>query len=176
VSAVLKCSRADEHRLIGALLAEAMTAARPRKQRMQFEPRISLITLGVADVPAATRFYETIGLRRHEGQSTGEVSFFDLGGLVLAVFGRDALAHDTGSNGFSGQSAITLAYNTRSDLEVDKLVAAFVVAGGSLVRAPERAPWGGYSGYVADPDGHLWEIAHNPHWTLGEDGRVALPE
>lgn len=143
---------------------------------MKFEPRISLITLGVVDLAAATRFYETLGFELHSGQSNESVSFFALGGgLVLALFGRDALAEDAGQPPFAGRTAISLAYNTRSELEVDKLVAAFVVAGGSLAKAPDRTLWGGYSAYVADPDGHLWEIAHNPFWNFDEHGGIALP-
>lgn len=146
------------------------------KRRMQFEPRISLITLGVSDVADATRFYETIGLRKHRGQSNAQVSFFALGGLVLALYGREALAKDAGIEDLPPRGATTLAYNTRSSLEVDKLVAAFVVAGGQLLRAPYKTEWGGYCGYVADPDGHVWEIAHNPFWDFGPDGSIRLPE
>ena len=146
---------------------------------MTLEPRVSLITLGVENVAAATAFYERIGFSRSRGASTGEISFFPLsGGLVLGLYGRAALAadariEDQGESGFSG---ITLAYNTRTELETDKLVAAFVAAGAQLVKSPEKTFWGGYSGYVADPDGHLWEIAFNPHWPIGADGGLTLPD
>ncbi len=104
------------------------------------------------------------------------MSFFQLnGGLVLALWGHEHLAADMGSeireSGFSGMS---LAHNTRSALEVDRLIAAFVAAGGRLLKAPEKTFWGGYSGYVADPEGHAWEIAHNPFWELDETGGIKL--
>jgi uncharacterized protein len=149
-----------------------------RKRRMTMKPRISLITLGVADVAASTEFYLKVGLQR-SSQSNDSVSFFQLaGGLVLAVWGRadlaeDAHVEDRGPAGFGGMA---LAYNAASPLEVDKLIAAFVAAGARLLKEPDKTFYGGYAGYVADPDGHVWEIAHNPAWDLDETGGVTLPD
>ena len=142
---------------------------------MTMEPRISVLTLGVSDVAAATAFYTRVGLTRsREGDAS--VSFFQLGGgLVLAVFGRDDLAVEAGLPRDVAPAAMTIGYNTRSMLEVDKLVAAFVAAGGRLLKEPGKTFWGGYCGYVADPDGHAWEIAFNPHWQLDADGGLTLP-
>lgn len=176
MNAMFDCATLDH---IHDLDADAHVPVEPLfigRRRMQFEPRISLITLGVADVATSTRFYETIGLRRHPGQSNEEVSFFALGGIVLALYSREALAADAGLTDLPPRGATSLAYNTRSSLEVDKLVAAFVVAGGQLLRAPYKTHWGGYCGYVADPDGHVWEIAHNPFWEFNTDGTIKLPE
>jgi uncharacterized protein len=145
---------------------------------MTMKPRISLITLGVADVAASTDFYLKVGLRK-SGQSNEAVSFFQLaGGLVLAVWKRadlvaDARIDDKTAGGFGGMS---LAYNAGSPLDVDKLIAAFVAAGARLLKEPDKTFWGGYSGYVADPDGHVWEIAHNPFWELDETGGITLPD
>ncbi|HVV93800.1 MAG TPA: VOC family protein [Hyphomicrobiales bacterium] len=141
------------------------------------EPRINVVTLGVRDLAAATAFYERLGFTRSKGASSEGVSFFPLGGGgVLALFGHDALAEDAAlSPEGSGFRAISLARNARSEAEADALVDAFVAAGGRLVKRPSKVFWGGYSGYVADPDGHLWEIAFNPHWPLDADGRIHLP-
>lgn len=144
---------------------------------MTMKPRISLITLGVADVAASTDFYLKVGLQK-SGESNESVSFFQLsGGLVLAVWGRadlakDARVEDRGPKGFGGMA---LAYNAGSALDVDKLMAAFIAAGARLLKEPDKTFWGGYSGYVADPDGHVWEIAHNPFWDLDETGGITLP-
>lgn len=142
-----------------------------------FEPRVSVVTLGVADLAAATAFYETIGFVKSEAASAEGVAFFPLaGGCVLALYGRADLARDAGvadpGPSFGG---ITLSYNARSRLAVDKLVTRFVAVGGRLVKAPHDVFWGGYIGYAADPDGHVWEIAFNPHWALKEDGSLRLP-
>lgn len=148
-----------------------------RKRRMTMKPRISIITLGVADVAASTDFYLKVGLQR-SSQSNETVSFFQLsGGLVLAVWGRadlakDAQVEDTGPPGFGGMA---LAYNAASSLDVDKLIAAFVAAGARLLKQPDKTFYGGYAGYVADPDGHVWEIAYNPAWELDETGGLTLP-
>lgn len=145
---------------------------------MVMKPRISLITLGVTDVAAATDFYLKVGLRR-SSQSNDSVSFFQLaGGLVLAVWSRadlakDSRVEDSGPAGFGGMA---LAYNAASPLDVDKLIAAFIAAGARLLKEPDKTFWGGYSGYVSDPDGHVWEIAHNPFWELDDTGGVTLPD
>jgi predicted lactoylglutathione lyase len=141
-------------------------------------PQISLITLAVANVAAATRFYEKLGFRHSEKASVeGEVSFFALSsGLVLALYDREDYRRDADLVEAPGRGGIMLARNLPSPLAVDRFVAAFVAAGGRLQKAPEKTHWGGYCGYLADPDGHLWEIAHNPHWPLSDEGLVTLPE
>lgn len=131
------------------------------------KPRISMITLGVADVEAAARFYqEGLGLPRRE--SPPDVAFFPLAGTWLALYGREALAEDAGlpaeGSGFRG---VALAHNVATEAEVDAVVEQAVAAGGTLVKKPQRVFWGGYSGYFRDPDGHLWEVAHNPHIWIG---------
>ncbi|KQX72311.1 MULTISPECIES: VOC family protein [Aeromicrobium] len=139
------------------------------------EQRISLITLGVADLARARRFYED-GLGWVKGNDEDEVAFYQLSnGLVLAIWSRDELAADarttdTGAT-FSG---ISIAFNTRSHDEVDDVLAAVEAAGGAVTKPAEEQVWGGYSGYFADPDGHPWEVAYNPGWSIDETGHVRL--
>jgi uncharacterized protein len=138
--------------------------------------RVNVVTLGVTDLRHATNFYLGLGWRRSDA-SNDEISFFDLGGVVLGLFPRAALAHDAGLpaahvDRFGGT---TLSINVASPDEVDAVIEAAVVAGASLLKAPERAVWGGYSGYFADPDGHPWEVAHNPGFPLDDSDRVLLP-
>lgn len=138
--------------------------------------RLSLVTLGVGDVEASARFYEALGLVRGAA-SNDAVVFFDMDGIILALYGRGALAADAhlaGGEG-SGFAGITLAWNCRSEAEVDAALAAAIVAGGRSVKPAETVFWGGYSGYFADPDGHLWEVAHNPFFPFDERGAVRLP-
>jgi predicted lactoylglutathione lyase len=142
---------------------------------MSVPARLTVVTLGVADVGRATSFYEALGWRRSSA-SNDDVSFFQLGGLALSVFGREALAEDvTVSSDGTGFSGISLAINLESEAEVDRVAAEWVSCGGTLIKRPERVFWGGYSGYVADPDGHLWELAHNPGFPLLPDGSLQLP-
>ena len=138
------------------------------------EPRISLITLGVADVDRARRFYEALGWR---GDSPdGEVVFIQAGPMVLALWGRDLLAADSGvTDDPGGWGGITLAHNVRSPAEVDAVIAEAEAAGAAIARHGAPTEWGGYSAAFFDPDGHSWEVAHNPHWHLGADGGVTLP-
>lgn len=143
---------------------------------MAVPQRLSLVTLGVADVARSTAFYESLGWRRSSA-SQDAVTFFVMEGSVLALFARASLAADatvdaTGS-GFRG---VTLALNCADRDEVDAVHAAWVAAGAAPIKAPEQVEWGGYSGYVADPDGHLWEIAHNPFAPNDADGRMQLPD
>ena len=142
---------------------------------MSVPARLTLVTLGVADVARATSFFEALGWRKSSA-SNDDVSFFQLGGLALSVFGRQALADDAivSSEG-SGFRGISLAINLESEAEVDRVAAEWVACGGTLVKQPHRVFWGGYSGYVADLDGHLWELAHNPGFTLMPDGSMQLP-
>ena len=142
---------------------------------MSVPARLTLVTLGVADVARATSFYEALGWRKSSA-SQDEVSFFQLGGLALSVFGRQSLADDaTVSSEGSGFSGISLAINLESEAEVDRVAAEWVSSGGTMVKQPERVFWGGYSGYVKDPDSHLWELAYNPGFPLSADGSVQLP-
>ncbi len=128
------------------------------------EQRISLITLGVSDLPRARAFYEALGWSGAQ-QPDDEIVFFQAGGMVFGLW--TAL-------GGHGAPGIELAHNVRSPEEVDALLAAAVEAGATLVRPAARADWGGYTGAFADPDGYVWEVAHNPDWTLAADGSVRL--
>lgn len=146
------------------------------EDRMPPPLRLTLVTLGVADVAKATAFYEQLGLVRSSA-SNENVSFFDVGGTILSLYGRAALAQDADvSPEGSGFRAQTLAWNLGSEIDVDKAIVRMVAAGGSLVKAAEKTFWGGYSGYARDPDGHLWEIAHNPYMPLDQNGRARLPD
>ena len=138
------------------------------------EQRLSLITLGVADLERSRRFYED-GLGWRRGNDHPEVVFYQLVGMVLALWSRDALAQDAHLPGTdSGFGGIALAYNARTREEVDAVLAEAEAAGAKILKSAEDAFWGGYSGYFADPDGHAWEVAWNPDWTLAEDGSVRL--
>jgi len=137
------------------------------------EQRLSLVTLGVADVARAQAFYEALGWKT--GAEPGDdVVFFQAGGMIVALWGRDQLAEDSGVSDSGGWGGVTLAYNTRSPAEVDAVLAEAEAAGATIARPGAETFWGGYSGAFIDPDGHPWEVAHNPHWTLGEDGSIAL--
>jgi catechol 2,3-dioxygenase-like lactoylglutathione lyase family enzyme len=131
------------------------------------KPRISMITLGVGDLERAVEFYER-GLGFPKVDSAPSVAFFSLNGTWLGLYGRDALAEDaTVAPEGSGFAGFALAHNVQSEAEVDALMAEVVAAGATLVKKPQKVFWGGYSGYFKDPDGHLWEIAHNPHEWIG---------
>ncbi|MCW8904686.1 VOC family protein [Sedimenticola sp.] len=131
------------------------------------KPRISMITLGVGDLEKSVRFYEEgLGFPRMESPPT--VAFFTLNGSWLGLYGREALAEDAQvSAQGSGFNSFTLAHNVESEAEVDALLAQAVSAGATLVKPGQKVFWGGYSGYFKDPDGHLWEIAHNPFCWIG---------
>lgn len=139
------------------------------------EPRLSIVTLGVADIVRARAFYDRLGFRASSA-SNEHVVFYEAGGVVLALWSREALAEDAhvadSKPGFSG---VTIAHNARSEAEVDAVLAEAVDAGGKLLKPAEKVFWGGYSGYFADPDGHLWEVAYNPIFPLDDAGRVTLP-
>ena len=138
------------------------------------EPRISLITLGVADVGRARRFYEHLGW---SGQSPdGEVVFFQAGAMVFALWDRALLAEDSVvDDDPGGWGGVTLAHNVRSAAEVDEVLEQAREAGARIGREGAPTFWGGYSGLFIDPDGHRWEIAHNPGWSLDDDGSIHLP-
>ncbi|MEV4195299.1 VOC family protein [Streptomyces toxytricini] len=137
------------------------------------EQRISLITLGVADLGRARAFYEQLGWR---GQQAEETVFFQAGGLALVLWGRDKLAQDSGIGDAPGWGGISLAHNVRSPQEVDELVETARRAGAAVTRPPAPTFYGGYAGVFTDPDGHVWEIAHNPGFTLADDGTLTLPD
>ncbi|MGB8812654.1 MAG: VOC family protein [Paracoccaceae bacterium] len=138
--------------------------------------RVTLITLGVADLAAARAFYARLGWHEHPG-SQPSVAFFQMHGAVLGLFGRQDLAVDQGRPDTPlGTGAITLAQNFATEAEVDAAFAAAINAGGTALKLPEKVFWGGYSGYWADPDGHVWEVAFNPFWPLAADGSLTLPE
>lgn len=141
------------------------------------EQRLSLVTLGVADLPRSIRFYEGLGWRRSLQNADG-VAFFQLGGLALALFPIADLAADAGVEqaelpAFRG---VALAHNVRERTEVDQIVDLVCRLGGSLAKPPEAKVWGGYGAYVTDPDGHLWEIAWNPEFRIDAEGRIVIPD
>lgn len=130
-------------------------------------PRISMITLGVEDMETAVKFYEE-GLGFPRKESPPEVAFFTLNGTWLGLFSRHSLAEDAGiSPERSGFHNFALAHNVESEAEVDQVIAQCLAAGATLTRKAQAVFWGGYTGYVQDPDGHLWEIAYNPHFWIG---------
>lgn len=136
--------------------------------------RVTLITLGVADLAAAKAFYGRLGLQEHGAQEG--VAFYQMNGLALALFGLRDLAADQGRpEAVLGTGAVTLAQNFATEAEVDAAFAAALAAGARALKAPEKVFWGGYSGYWADPDGHVWEVAMNPFWPLEADGSLRLP-
>ncbi len=136
--------------------------------------RISLVTLGVADLARAQAFYEALGWVPAEARA--EFACYQLHGQALMLFGRADLAADQGRPGAElGTGAMTLAQNFDSRVEVDAAFAAALVAGAKALKAPVPVFWGGYSGYFADPDGHVWELAHNPFWPLSANGSLTLP-
>lgn len=138
------------------------------------KPHLTLVTLGVKDLQKSLAFYKD-GLG-WPAKPQGDVVFIPLtNGVILSLYGRDDLAKDAGVNAEgSGFSGITLAHNAGSKEEVDAIFEAVKAAGATIVKAPKKAEWGGYSGYFSDPDGHLWEVAHNPFWQLNNDGSANL--
>jgi catechol 2,3-dioxygenase-like lactoylglutathione lyase family enzyme len=138
------------------------------------EQRLSLVTLGVTDLARARAFYEALGWRT--GAAPGDdVAFFQAGGMIVALWSRAQLAADSGiEDDPGGWGGITLAHNVGSPQEVDAVIAQAEAAGARIPRHGAETFWGGYSGVFIDPDGHPWEVAHNPHWELREDGSVVL--
>jgi catechol 2,3-dioxygenase-like lactoylglutathione lyase family enzyme len=139
------------------------------------EQRLSLVTLGVADVARSRWFYEALGWRASTA-SQADVAFFQLGGIGLALFGRTALAKDAGLAETAGVGAVALAHNARTRAEVDTILERARAAGARILKPARDTSWGGYSGYFADPDGHPWEVAWNPHFPLRPDGSLMLPQ
>jgi predicted lactoylglutathione lyase len=137
------------------------------------DQRLSLITLGVRDLARARRFYEGLGWTSG-ATPADDVVFFQVGGMIVALWGRDQLAEDSGVEDSGGWGGVTLAYNTRSPDEVDTVIEDARAAGATIVREPGETFWGGYSGVFVDPEGHPWEVAHNPGWTIAADGSTLL--
>ena len=138
------------------------------------EQRVSLITLGVDDLGRARAFYECLGWKTG-AKPDDDVVFFQMPGLIVALWDRAELAEDSAVSDPGGWGGITLAYNVRSPEEVDAALAEAEAAGGKVTRPGDKTFWGGYSGVFEDPAGHPWEVAHNPHWTINEDGSTTLP-
>lgn len=142
---------------------------------MAVDQRLSVVTLGVGDVATSRAFYERLGWVA-SATSNESVAFFQVGGLAFALFGREALAEDAGlSAAGGGFRGVTLAINGRDREEADRFYATMIGAGATPIKPMGEVFWGGYSGYVADLDGHLWEIAHNPFFPLDEAGALTLP-
>jgi uncharacterized protein len=156
----------------------AYLVARPADSDLRrwapMEQRVSLVTLGVADLGRARSFYEGLGWVT-EAEPEDDVVFFQTGGLVVALWSREQLAEDSGVVDGGGWGGVTLAHNVRSPAEVDAVIDLARTAGARIVREGAETFWGGYSGVFVDPDGHPWEVAHNPGWTLTADGSVVLP-
>ncbi len=142
-------------------------------------PKLTVVTLGVSDVPASARFYAALGFARKVRATGDEIAFIDAGGVVLALWSWDKLAEDCVVSGeprpqtFRGS---TLAWNCATPAEVDAAFAKALAAGGKLLRHPETTGYGGYRGYFADPDGHVWEIVQAPGFSFTDDGRLILPD
>lgn len=137
--------------------------------------RVTLITLGVTDLQRSKAFYGAMGWVPTSDE--GEVVFYQINGMVLGFFGLGPLAEDQGRpDAKLGTGAVTLAQNFTTEAEVDEAYALALKSGATTLKAPEKVFWGGYSGYYADPDGHVWEVAHNPFWELNADGSLTLPD
>lgn len=137
------------------------------------DQRLSLVTLGVSDLARARAFYEALGWTTG-AEPYDDVVFFQAGGTIVALWDRARLAEDSGVEDAGGWGGITLAHNVRGPAEVDAVIAEAEAAGASIPRRPATTFWGGYSGIFVDPDGHPWEVAHNPHWKLADDGSITL--
>jgi catechol 2,3-dioxygenase-like lactoylglutathione lyase family enzyme len=137
------------------------------------DQRLSLVTLGVRDLGRARSFYEAMGWRTRAAPED-DVVFFQAGGLIVALWDRGELAKDSTVEDAGGWGGVTLAYNVSSPEEVDAVIDEARIAGATIGREPAKTFWGGYSGVFVDPEGHPWEIAHNPHWTVGPDGSTRL--
>lgn len=139
-------------------------------------PRLTVLTLGVDDIVQSRTFYEALGFTA-SADSNANVVFFDAGGVVLAIWGRQDLAGDAGmpaqGSGFRG---VCCAWNVGSEAEADEALTLAVSAGAKLVKPGQKSFWGGYLGYFEDPDGHLWEVTHNPFWAMDERGQITLPK
>jgi predicted lactoylglutathione lyase len=146
-----------------------------RRYGAAVEQRISLVTLGVADLTRARTFYERLGW---QGRGVEETVFFQAGGIVVVLWARDKVADDAGLEdaGMGGFGGMTLAHNVRSRAEVDEVLDQAASAGAEIIRAATETFYGGYAGFFTDPDGHVWEIAYNPGFTLDRDGAITVPD
>jgi uncharacterized protein len=167
--------------LVGNVVGEHPVHGRPRASSApnqhakmgRMEQRVSLITLGVADLNGARAFYEKLGWVTG-AEPDADVAFFQAGGSVVALWDRGKLAQDSGVQDAHGWGGVTLAYCADSPGAVDAVLAEALSAGATITRTAGETFWGGYSGVFVDPAGHPWEVAHNPHWTLHDDGSVSL--
>jgi hypothetical protein len=144
-----------------------------RDEEGGMEQRVSLITLGVRDLERARTFYEGLGWSAAADEND-DVVFFQAGGMVVGLWDRGSLAADSAVTDGGGWGGVTLAYNVRAPEEVDAVIEEARAAGGRIGREPGETFWGGYSGVFVDPDGHPWEVAHNPGWTVNDDGTITL--
>lgn len=151
-----------------------MTVVWVREDEVAMEQRVSLVTLGVTDLARSIGFYRALGWSPHGSSVTGEVAFFAAGGMVVALWDRAELAADSCVEDGGGWGGVTLAHNVRSPRDVDAVLTDAARAGARIGRPGAPTVWGGYSGVFIDPDGHPWEVAHNPGWPLGADGAVDL--
>jgi catechol 2,3-dioxygenase-like lactoylglutathione lyase family enzyme len=140
---------------------------------LDMEQRLSLVTLGVRNLARARRFYESMGWSG-ESPPSGEVVFFQTGGMIVALWGREELPADSTVEDAGGWGGVTMAYNVASPAEVDAVLDEAAAAGATIGRAGAPTSWGGYSGIFIDPEGHPWEVAHNPYWHLNPDGSILL--
>jgi uncharacterized protein len=140
------------------------------------DQRVSVITLGVRDVGRSQAFYETMGWKMDWGvdDENDHIAFFQTGGFLVSLWDRGKLAKDSGVEDRGGWAGVTLAYSVRSPVEVDAVLAEAEAAGATISRPAGDTFWGGYSGVFVDPDGHPWEVLHNPAWTIQEDGSTTL--
>ena len=145
---------------------------------MAVPPRVSLVTLGVKDIVGSTLFYVALGWPLSSASVPGEVSFFKTAGGLLALWREDALSADAGvpASDTSGHRGSALAINVDSRDQVDSALVTAAAAGARILKPGQATDWGGYNGYFADPEGHLWEVAHNPFWPIGPDDRPTLPD
>jgi uncharacterized protein len=140
------------------------------------DQRISVVTLGVKSLAASRKFYAE-GLGWEPAFENAQIVFFQTGGLIFALFGHDDLATDFGADpGSLGRAAMSLAYNVRTKAEVDPILHQAATAGAKVLKAAKDQPWGGYSGYFADPDGFAWEVAWNPAWPIAHDGSIRFSQ
>lgn len=155
-----------------------MSVPGPTVARMKVPAVVSLLTLGVSDVPASTRFYQQLGFELSPASVDGDVSFFRTAGALLGLYGADDLRGDAAAGTAADPRAfrgVTLAINVGSPEQVDDALNTANAAGARIAKPAQATEWGGYHGYFADPDEHLWEVAHNPFWPIGPDGRPQLP-
>jgi hypothetical protein len=146
-------------------------------KRIVMSANITLITLGVADIATATAFYASLGFVKSRTASQDEVSFFRAGGVVLALWRRETQREDANAGEvWNGNGGIVVAQNVASEAAVDTVMAKAAASGARILKPASKTFWGGYNGYFADPDGHVWEVAFNPHWGLDEQGLITLPE